>query len=310
MATDPVIRLRKMAILAAIETVKGTFVVPVAADALEVSNVTITPIEGEEVDYDIVRAHFGSTKSVLVTQYRKIAFRVGFAGVGTLGQVPGYSKLLRGCAMSVTNTALTDTVFAPVDDAIESMSIYAVVGRNVYKMPGAAGTCKIEGAAKQLPWMNFEFTGAYVPVETVPTMPTQDTAEFMLPLGVNKANTRVKLDGAYWPCNAFSVDLGNVVVKQDLTEVDDTEVTDRKALGSITIRDTLASTKDWIAMVGETVPFELVHGLGATNSVKVEAPLAQIGKPTFGEAEGIQMVTLPLRLIPSSAGNDELVITV
>ncbi|MDZ7862676.1 hypothetical protein [Acidovorax sp.] len=307
---DPVIRLRKMAILAAIETVKGTFVVPVAADALEVSNVTITPIEGEEVDYDIVRAHFGSTESVLVTQYRKMAFRVGFAGVGTAGEIPGYSKLLRGCAMSVTNTVGADTVFEPVDDAIESMSIYAVIDRNVYKMPGAAGTCKIEGSAKQLPWMNFEFTGAFVPVETVGAMPATTTTEFQLPLGVNKANTRVRLDGSYWACNAFTVDLGNVVVKQDLTEVDETEITDRKAVGSITIRDTLSSTKDWIGMVNQTVPFELVHGLAATNTVKVEAPLAQIGKPTFGEADGIQMVTLPLRFIPSDAGNDELVITV
>ncbi|CAN7438044.1 hypothetical protein LJR118_002874 [Acidovorax sp. LjRoot118] len=305
-----VIRLRKMAVLAAIETVKGTFVVPVAADALEVSNVTITPIEGDEVDYDIVRAHFGSVESVLVTQYRKMAFRVGFAGVGAAGAIPGYSKLLRGCAMSVTNTVGTDTVFEPVDDAIESLSLYAVVGRNVYKMPGAAGTCKIEGSGKQLPWMNFEFTGAFVPVETVPTMPTQNTAAFMLPLGVNKANTRVKLDGAYWACNAFTVDLGNEVVKQDLTEVDETEITGRKSVGSITIRDTLASTQDWVGMVNQTVPFELVHGLAATNTVKVEAARAQIGKPTFAEADGIQMVTLPLRFIPSDAGNDELVITV
>lgn len=307
---DPVIRLRKMAILAAIEVTKGTFVLPLAADAIEVSNVTITPIEGDEVDYDIVRAHFGSTESVLVTQYRKMAFRVGFAGVGAAGDIPGYSKLLRGCAMSATNTALTDTVFAPVDDAIESLSLYAVIDRNVYKMPGAAGTCKIEGSGKGLPWMNFEFTGAFVPVETVGAMPATTTTEFMLPLGVNKANTRVKLDGAYWACNAFTVDLGNVVVKQDLTEVDQTEITDRKAVGSITIRDTLASTKNWISMVNQTVPFELVHGQAATNKVKVEAPLAQIGKPTFAEADGMQMVTLPLRFIPSDAGNDELVITV
>lgn len=132
----------------------------------------------------------------------------------------------------------------------------------------------------------------------------------MLPLGVNKANTRVKLDGAYWACNAFTVDLGNEVVKQDLTEVDETEVTGRKSVGSITIRDTLATTKDWVGMVNKTVPFELVHGLASTNTVKVEAPRAQIGKPTFAEADGIQMVTLPLRYIPSDAGNDELVITV
>ena len=34
-----------------------------------------------------------------------------------------------------------------------------------------------------------------------------------------------KLGAKFWPCNAFSIDLGNTVTKQDLTEVDNTEIT-------------------------------------------------------------------------------------
>ena len=48
----------------------------------------------------------------------------------------------------------------------------------------------------------------------------------------------------------------------------------------------------------------------AINTVSIAAPLAQIGKPTFGEQDGIQMITVPLRFIPSDAGNDEWSITV
>lgn len=313
MALDPIIRLRQMALLAAVESAAGTFVLPAAADALEVGNVTITPTEGEEVEYDIVRPHFGANESVLVTRYRKMAFRVGLAGVGVAGSLPGYAKLLRGCGMAATVVPAPDpdphTLFAPVDDAFESLSLYAVVGRNVYKMPGAAGNVKLEGNAKQLPWLNFEFTGAWMPVETVGAMPAT-APDFQLPLGVNQANTRVKLGAKYWPCNAFSIDLGNTVTKQDLTEVDNTEITARASTGSITIRNTLASVHDWDALIGAKLAFELVHGQGATNTFTAAAPRAQIGKPTFGEQDGVQMVTLPLKFIASPAGNDELTLRV
>ena len=32
---------------------------------------------------------------------------------------------------------------------------------------------------------------------------------------------------------------------------------------------------------------------------------AQLGKPSFSDQEGVQMITIPLRFVPSSAGNDE-----
>ena len=313
MATDPVIRLRRLALMAAVEATAGTFALPAAADALEVADATITPTEGEEVEYNIVRPHFGANESVLVTRFRKMAFKVGLAGVGVAGALPGYAKLLRGCGLAATNTPAPDpdphTLFAPIGDAFESLSLYAVIDKNVYKMPGAAGNVKLEGGAKQLPWFNFEFTGAWKAVEVLGAMPAT-TPVFELPLGVNAANTRVKLGAKYWPCNAFSIDLGNVVTKQDLTEVDNTEITGRASSGSITIRNTLATTHDWDALIGTKLAFELLHGQGATNTLTVAAPRAQIGKPSFGEQDGLQMVTLPLKFIPSATGNDELTIRV
>lgn len=104
-------------------------------------------------------------------------------------------------------------LFTPVGDAFESLSLYAVVGKNCYKMPGAAGTVKLEGGAKQLPWFNFEFTGAWAAVETLGAMPATAPA-FQQPLGVNAANTRVKLGAKYWACSDFSIDLGNVVASE------------------------------------------------------------------------------------------------
>ncbi len=72
---------RKMAILAVIEATVGTLAVVTAANAIEVSDVTLTPIEGDEADQGVIRPYFGASETSMVTLYRKVAFSVGYAGV-------------------------------------------------------------------------------------------------------------------------------------------------------------------------------------------------------------------------------------
>lgn len=313
--------IKKLAVLVAIEATVGTIVVPVAADAIEVSDVTLTPIEGDEVDQGVIRPYFGASETVLVTLYRKIAFSVGFAGVAVPGDLPGWSTLMRACAASVTNTPAPDpgagTVFAPVTDNIESVSIYATVDGMLYKMAGARANVKAQVDAKQIPKWQYEFTGSFLPVVDVGAMPAVNYAKFLRPLGVNKLNTSLVLDGFASACNSFAFDFGNTVVKQDLMNVDTTEITGRASTGSVTFRNTSVATKNWIEMAreGAKVPLLLTHGKAVStpadtsNTVAISAPLAQIGKPTFSEQDGIQMITVPLRYIPSNAGNDEWAIT-
>lgn len=303
--------IKKLAILVAIEATVGTIVVPISTDAIRVSDVTLTPIEGDEVDEGVIRPFFGASETTMVTLYRKVAFSVGFAGVGTVGDLPGWSTLMRACAASVTNTSAPDpdagTVFAPVTDGIESVTIYAVMDKMLYKMAGARGNAKAQVDAKQIPKWQFEFTGSFVPVEDVGAMPAVNYAKFRSPLGVNKLNTTLELDGFTAACSSFAFDFGNQVVKQDLMNVDTTEITGRTSTGSVTFRNTDVATKNWIEMARESakVPLLLRHGQAATNTVSISAQRAQIGKPTFSDQDGIQMITCPLRFIPSDAGNDE-----
>ncbi|GAB4208001.1 MAG: hypothetical protein Fur0019_13230 [Tibeticola sp.] len=308
--TDPKF-FRKMAILAKVEATPGTLATVAAADAIEVSDVTLTPIEGDEVDQGVIRPYFGASETILVTQYRKLAFSVGFAGVNPAGTLPGYTALLRACAASATNTPAPDpdpnTLFAPVTDGVESISIYCTIDHRLYKMAGARGTFKITADAKAIPKWQFEFTGAFTPVEDVGGMPAVNYAAFQKPLGVNKLNTTLTLDGVTVACNAFSFDCGNQVVKQDLMNVDTTEITGRASTGSLTFRDTTVAVKDWIALARSSaaVPLVLKHGQATTNTVTLNVPRAQIGKPSYAEQDGIHMITVPYRCIPSNAGNDE-----
>ncbi|MEG0936572.1 MAG: hypothetical protein RSE32_08120 [Comamonas sp.] len=308
--------ISKLAILAMIEAVSGTLAAPVAANAIEVSDVTLTPLEGDEASQGVIRPFFGASEKVLVTVYRKMSFSVGLAGVGVAGDLPGYEALMRACATSATNTAApgpnAGTVFAPVTDNLQSLTIIATLDKLVYKMSGARGNCKAVIDAKGIPKWQFEFTGAFIPVEDAAQMPAVNYAKFQRPLGVNKLNSTLSLDGYQAEASSFNLDFGNKVVKQDLMNVDNTEITGRESTASVTFRNTDVATKNWIEMAraGVKVPLALKHGQAATNTVAIAAPLAQIGKPSFSDQDGIQMITIPLTLIPSDAGNDEWTITV
>lgn len=307
--------IKKLAVLIAIETIVGTLVVPVAANAIEVSDVTLTPIEGDEVDQGVIKPYFGASETVLVTEYRKIAFSVGFAGVGAVGDLPGWATIMRACAASVTNTPAPDadagTVFAPVTDGIESVTIYAVIDKLLYKMGGARGNPKASVDAKQIPKWQFEFTGSFVPVEDVASMPAVTYTAFQRPLGVNKINTTLTFDSLSVAASSFQFDFGNQVVKQDLMNVDTTEITGRASTGSVTFRNTSVAEKNWIDLARQSakVPLLLKHGQALTNTVGISVPRAQVGKPSFSDQDGIQMITVPFRCIPSSDGNDEWAIT-
>lgn len=304
--------LRKMAILAKVETVRGTDAIPTgAANAILVSNVTLTPVEGDEVARENVKPYFGTDGTVLVTEYSKVSFDVEIAGVAAAGDVPGYAALLRGCAISMTTTAGVSTTFAPVTDGIESLTIYGNVDGTLHRMTDAHGNVKATVDAKGIPKWNFEFTGSFIPA-TDTALPVPDYAKFMNPLGVNKANSTLSLDNYAAAASAFSFDAGNTVVKRDLMNVDSVEITGRTSTGSVTFENTAVAVKDWVSMARASarVPFALKHGQGLTNVVEINAPRAQIGKPSYSDSDGVQMITLPLSFIPSSTGNDEWSIVV
>ena len=298
--------MRKMAILALIESTVGAAVIPVAANAMLVSDVTLTPIEGDVVERNNIRPFFGSSGSTLVTEYQKMAFSVEFAGVGAAGSQPGVTDLLRACAISATEQAGVKHVFAPVTDGIESVTIYGNVDGILYKMHGARGEVDFSADAKAIPKWKFEFTGSFVAAVDEP-LPAVGYSAFVPPLGVNKANTTLTLAGLAVACSAFSFKCGNQVVKRDLMNVDTVEITDRKSTGSVTFENTSVVVKDWIglARASAIVPVTLKHGQGATNTVSFKSERAQIGKPTYSDSDGVQMITIPLSFIPSDAGNDE-----
>ena len=138
--SDPIF-INETVILAKVEVTKGTDAVPTgAANAILVSDVTFTPLEGDEVERNNIRPTFGDGGSTMVTQYAKLAFSVEVAGVETPGDLPGYEPLLRAAATAVTVDNGTDVRFSPVTRGLESVTIHISVGGNRQVMTAGTST--------------------------------------------------------------------------------------------------------------------------------------------------------------------------
>lgn len=305
-------KIRKMVLLAKIETTVGTDAVPTgAANAILASNVQHTPLEGDEVEHNYIQPYFGNQGSELVTQYSKLTFDVELSGSGTAGTAPGYAPLLRACACSMTINAGVDVTFAPVSDAIESATLYCNIDGTNHIMRSARGTFKITADPKGLPKLQFELTGLFTPLAAT-ALPTPTYTGFAQAVGVNAANTQVALHGVTVACSAVGFDAACTVVKRDLTSVDAVEITDRKSTANLTFQNVAIGTKNWVAaaLAGDEGALSIVHGTVAGNIVEINAPKAQAKKPSYSDSDGIQMIAMPLALIPSSAGGDEWEIVV
>lgn len=308
---DPIF-LRNAIVLAKMEnpSTPGTDIVPTGANALKVRSLTITPIDGDEVEHTQIQPHFGNFESELATTWCKVSLEVYLRGSGTAGTAPDYDVLFQACATSQTEVEDTSITYAPIDLDVPTLSLYCNIGGTLHKATYVRGDASLTTDAKGLPVVKFDLTGLFKPV-TDASLPTPVYSPMARAVPVNKANTQLTLHGVPLQASAFGLQFGNQVVYDNLMGFEGVDVNDRKSTFSATFRATDMATKNWfnLAKTTTTGTLSLVHGTQAGNIVTITAANATVGKPSDGERNGIRMYTVNGRLIPSDAGRDEFSIT-
>jgi hypothetical protein len=305
---------RKRTILSKIEATYGTDPVPTgAANAILVSNISVTPMETTLVSRDLVRQYMGNSENLAGSVYGKLEIEVELAGSGTAGTAPAFGPLLRGCGMSETISAGVSVVYAPVSGAFESVANYFNQDGVLHKMTGSRGSWSLAMSAQGIPKLKFAFQGLYSPVTDTPAPPGVVFTAWQTPLVVNNVNTTgLTLQGfAGLVLSDLSVDVANAVTFRSLVGgSEQVLITDRKPAGSITFEATTVAAKDWwtAARSAATGPLSITHGTAAGNKVKVDAPKAQVTQPNYSDKDGIAMIQASLVLVPNT-GNDELTLT-
>lgn len=304
--------MRKVTLLAKIETTVGTDSVPVVGTNAMLCQVTNPqPVVAEFVDRNIVRPYFGNAGKLQVASRSEMEIEVEFASSGTLGTAPAYGPLLQACGFIENISAGVSVTYTPVSNNLKTVTIYYFLDGIRHIMTGCRGDVSIELNAKSIPVYRFKFTGAYN-AATDTSAGSASYAGFKDPFAVNKLNTpTLNIHGVTGAASQFSLAMNNQIVYRNMIAAESIDMTDRKPSGNATIEMTTVASKAWheIVRLGTLGPMQLVHGVGAGNVIQIDAPKVQITDPSYQDSDGVAMLSMGLSLQPN-IGDDEISIVI
>lgn len=302
---------RSLILLSKLETTYGTDSVPTGAlNAVRAKNVTISPMEGQDLSRDLDLPAMGNQGTIPADLHMKLDFDIELAPSGAVGTPPAFGHLLRACGLAQTIAAGVSVTYNPVSQGHESITHYFQLGGTLWKMAGTLGNVKFTLNAQQIPVMSFSFLGLFeAPSEEVRPNPVYTA--WRKPIIVSDTNTPTHtVNGVPLVMKEFSLDLGNQLEPRFLMGQHSIMLTDRAEMIEAKVNAVPVSTFNPFALaVAQTeVPVVLTHGVTAGNRVTINAPLAQLQR-TAGLEDSQGIVEWPLRLAPQmNAGNDQFTI--
>lgn len=304
--------IRKTEIFAKVEATKGTLETLAGADAMRVSNVSISPYAGPEVSRDFIRDYLGASTVIKTGTFVELSFEVEIAGGGAVDTAPNYSDLLQCCGFLETVNASTDVTFSLLSDdsSMKTCSIKVEDNGETHVITYARGNASFNMSTGTIPKITFALTGLY----TKPTASTL-TASYsgwQSPLAVNDTNMGTfTLDSYAFKMKEFNFDLGNTVTYDPYVGGEEVNVSNRNVTGSMLVQAPLIATKDVYALVEShagvsTYVLDLIHGATAGNIIEIDMPAVQVNSIERADNNGIKMYRLGFIATPTASGNDEL----
>ena len=311
--------IRNTVILAKPEITPGTDAVPTgAANALLVSDMSITPLDAKNIDRNNIRGFFGANEQLVGTASVKVGFTVELSGSGAAMTAPAWGALLLGCAMAEGILALPDRVeYTPISTALKTATIYYYDDGVLHKLLGAMGTCTISAKVGERPSLKFEFIGLDGGITAVANAVPVLTA-WTTPVAMTMANvTDITLGGAYatgaitggivYPSTGLELQLGNAMQFTPLLSLERVDITNREVTGSTELELTAAQEVTFMGTVKANTVQSLALTIGTVTGYQmiIHAPAVQLINPKKVDLNGTRMIGYDLRAVPV-AGNDEL----
>jgi hypothetical protein len=320
--------IRNTVILAEAEVTYALDPVPTGADnAILVSNVTINPLVSNNVDRDLVRPYFGGSEQLVGSNYVEMTMDVEFQHSGTAGTIAKWDPLLQACGFAVGATgtvpARVDHILATDYSAWKSVTIYYYLDGGLHKLLGARGTFTVNMNVGERPTFSFRFVGLDGGVtaasNAVPTL-----TGFKTPLVVTDTNTGAVTLGCTYATGAlsagteyisggFEFDMGNQVEFIDLLGTaaasgQSVDVTQRVMTGRIRLDLTASQEATFHTNIkaNTTQSVGVVHGTSAGFKMLVFLSNVQLINPSVEDVNGRMMLAYDMRVLPSTAGNDEI----
>ena len=311
---------RNSAILAKLEVTEGTDPVPTGADnAMLVSEITINPLNAQNVDRDFIRNYFGASEQLVGTSYVELGFTVELAGSGAAGTAPPWVPLLQACGFALTVDAAYVSLQPAAPSLQKSVTIYYYDDGVLHKLLGAKGNLLPSALVGERPMLKFSFLGRDGGISAAAN-PATTLTDFKKPLVVTNTNTADLLFGCTYAAAALSsgtahtsrgltLDVGNAVAFTPLLGGEYVDVTNRAVTGKVQLDLAAAAEVSFMVDVKAnlTQSIGLEHGTVAGNIVGFFMPAVQFINPTKEEINGRRLIGADLRSVPVD-GNDDLII--
>lgn len=294
---------RNRLILAAPEASYGTAQATAGSTAIRVaSDLQLNPLQMELIDRDLLYGWIGAKPRARVQAIGQISFGFELAGSGAAGTAPKTGIFWRAAGYSQTISAGVSVTYAPIGSAYEGITIRCHHGGKLHTLVGVRGEISVEMSVNQMPMGKFDGIGFYVaPTDEADPTPTYDLQADGLVM--NSTNTPTVSIGSYAACmESFTFNAGRSPVFRQLAgctrqvRIDG----DRQPEGEVMIESPTIAQKNYFAdaLAQTASAISWTHGTTAGNIVSFSAPTCSLGDPTYGDSDGIEMLSLPFRPIP------------
>lgn len=303
---------RKKFLIAKIESTYGTDPTPVGGnDAVQVTNLEVTPIESDNVQAAAFQGFIGnSTRGTLVANKRvAVTFDVELGGSGTAGTAPAFGPLLKSCGLSETIVASTSVTYAGVSSSFDSATIYCFYDGTRHKITGARGTVTFNMTAGQFPTASFVMTGIYNAPDDTALSGSFTVANQAAALEINDTNVTTATFHGVTDVRLESLDLAlnNEVLYKETASSQEVLITNRTPSGTAVIEAPAVGTTDYFAKATAVATDNSSFVIGATGGNIITMTMAQtdITGVSYGDTNGVVSLSMPYLALPSTSGNDE-----
>jgi hypothetical protein len=304
---------RKKFLIAKIEATYGTDPSPVGgSDAVQVTNLELTPIESDNVQAAAFQGFLGnSTRGTLVANKRvSVTFDVELAGSGTAGTAPAFGPLLKSCGLSETLVSSVSVTYAPVSSSFSSATIYCFYDGTQHKITGARGTVSFNMTAGQFAVASFNFIGIYNAPDGTALSGSFTVANQAAALEVNDTNvTTATFHGVTSSrIESFDLALNNELLYKETASNKEVLITNRAPGGTAVLEAPAIGTTDFFAkaVAVATGSTSLILGATGGNIVTVNAAQTDITGCSYADTNGVIALSMPYLALPTTAGNNEM----
>lgn len=306
------IKWKSKIILFALEAAYGVDPAPTgAANAILMTGVTFSPMEGEDISRDLEYPYLSAQEEIPAGLHGRIRGRIELAPSGTAGTAPAWGPVLRACGVAETITALTSVTYNPITDGMESGTLHFWMGGTRHVLTGCRGNATMRWPAQGLPYLEIDLMGLWSkPAETA--RPAVDLSAFKGPVVVTHANTPTfTVDGVSLVMREAALSLNNQVETRLLVGEESVIIPDRAEGFTARVEAVPLATFDPYALAEARTraPVALTHGTTAGNTASLSVPTAQI-KRLSGFENAQNILEWPLDAVPlPQAGNDQWTLT-